>query len=104
MTTRLLHFGRGQSHSGRAGLLLCGVVATITLFPRFRRADDMPGVTATEIKIGNTNAYSGPASAYGVIAKTETAFFKMVNDQGGVDGHKIDFLSYDDGYSPPKTV
>jgi branched-chain amino acid transport system substrate-binding protein len=67
-------------------------------------AKDLPGVTATEIKIGNTDAYSGPASAYGVIAKTETAFFKMINDQGGVAGHKIDFISYDDGYSPPKTV
>jgi branched-chain amino acid transport system substrate-binding protein len=68
------------------------------------RAEDLPGVTATEIKIGNTDAYSGPASAYGVIAKTETAFFKMINDQGGVAGHKIDFISYDDAYSPPKTV
>ena len=67
-------------------------------------ADDTPGVTATEIKIGNTDAYSGPASAYGVIAKLETAFFKMVNDQGGVAGHKINFISLDDGYSPPKTV
>ncbi len=67
-------------------------------------AADLPGVTATEIKIGNTNAYSGPASAYGVIAKTETAFFQMVNDQGGVAGHKINFISYDDAYSPPKTV
>ena len=67
-------------------------------------AADLPGVTATEIKIGNTDAYSGPASSYGVIAKTETAFFQMVNDQGGVAGHKINFISYDDGYSPPKTV
>ena len=67
-------------------------------------AQSTPGVTATEIKIGNTDAYSGPASAYGVIAKTETAFFKMVNDQGGVAGHKINFISYDDGYTPPKTV
>ena len=67
-------------------------------------AADPPGVTATEIKIGNTNAYSGPASAYGVIAKTETAFFQMINDKGGVSGHKINFISYDDGYSPPKTV
>ena len=67
-------------------------------------AQNTPGVTATEIKIGNTDAYSGPASAYGVIAKLETAFFKMVNDQGGVAGHKINFISYDDGYSPPKTV
>src|SRR6202048_5092720 len=67
-------------------------------------ADDTPGVTATEIKIGNTDAYSGPASAYSVIAKLETAFFKMVNDQGGVAGRKINFISLDDGYSPPKTV
>src|ERR1700749_4127351 len=67
-------------------------------------ADDTPGVTATEIKIGNTNPYSGPASAYSVIAKLETAFFKMVNDQGGVAGRKINFISLDDGYSPPKTV
>ena len=67
-------------------------------------ADDTPGVTASEIKIGNTNAYSGPASAYSVIAKLESAFFKMLNDQGGVAGHKINFISLDDGYSPPKTV
>ena len=63
-----------------------------------------PGVTSTEIKIGHTIAYSGPASAYGVIGKAESAFFRMVNDQGGVAGHKIIFISYDDGYTPPKTV
>jgi branched-chain amino acid transport system substrate-binding protein len=67
-------------------------------------ADDMPGVTATEIKIGNTNGYSGPNSALSVVAKLETAFFKMVNDQGGVAGRKINFISLDDGYSPPKTL
>jgi branched-chain amino acid transport system substrate-binding protein len=67
-------------------------------------AADLPGVTATEIKIGNTDAYSGPASSYSAIAKAETAFFKMVNDQGGVAGHMINFISYDDAYSPPKTV
>ena len=67
-------------------------------------ADDMPGVTGTEIKIGNTNGYSGPNSAVSVIAKLETAFFKMVNDQGGVAGRKINFISLDDGYSPPKTL
>ena len=63
-----------------------------------------PGVTATEIKIGNTMPYSGPASSYSVIGRTETAFFNMVNDQGGVAGRKINFISLDDGYSPPKTV
>ena len=65
---------------------------------------DTPGVTATEIKIGNTASYSGPASAYGVIAKTEAALFKMVNDLGGVGGRMINYISVDDGYSPPKTV
>jgi branched-chain amino acid transport system substrate-binding protein len=67
-------------------------------------ADDMSGVTATEIKIGNTNGYSGPNSAVSVIGKLETAFFKMVNDQGGVAGRKVNFISLDDGYSPPKTL
>jgi branched-chain amino acid transport system substrate-binding protein len=67
-------------------------------------AEDLPGVTATTIKIGNTMPYSGPASAYGVEGKAEAAFFKMINDQGGVAGHMIDFISYDDAYSPPKTV
>ena len=62
------------------------------------------GATDTEIKIGNIEAYSGPASAYGVIGKTEEAYFKMINEAGGVNGRKIDFISYDDGYSPPKTV
>jgi branched-chain amino acid transport system substrate-binding protein len=56
------------------------------------------------IKIGNTNPYSGPASAYGSIGKTIDAYWKMVNDQGGINGHKVEFISYDDGYSPPKTV
>src|SRR5580693_6006581 len=87
----------------RRGFLIAASAASAAAM-RPARADDTPGVTATEIKIGNTDAYSGPASAYGVIAKTETAFFQMVNDQGGVAGHKINFISYDDGYSPPKTV
>jgi branched-chain amino acid transport system substrate-binding protein len=62
------------------------------------------GASDTEIKIGNTNPYSGPASAYGTIGKTIEAFFKMVNDKGGVNGRKVNFISYDDGYAPPKTV
>ena len=62
------------------------------------------GVTDTEIKIGNIAPYSGPASAYATIAKTEAAYFKMVNDAGGINGRKVTFISYDDGYSPPKTV
>jgi branched-chain amino acid transport system substrate-binding protein len=67
-------------------------------------AGDTPGVTATEIKIGHTIAYSGPAAGYGVIGKLETAFWNMINDQGGIAGRKINFISLDDGYSPPKTV
>jgi branched-chain amino acid transport system substrate-binding protein len=67
-------------------------------------AQNAPGVTKDEIKFGNTEAYSGPASAYGVIGKTETAVFNMINDQGGINGRKINFISLDDAYSPPKTV
>lgn len=72
--------------------------------PRAVSAQTSPGVTATELKIGHTIAYSGPASSYGVIGKLESAFFNMVNEQGGVGGRKINFISLDDGYSPPKTV
>jgi branched-chain amino acid transport system substrate-binding protein len=62
------------------------------------------GATDTEIKIGNVMPYSGPASAYGIIGKTEAAYFKKINDAGGINGRKIDFVSYDDAYSPPKAV
>ena len=63
-----------------------------------------PGASDTEIKVGNTNPYSGPASAYGTIGKTIAAYFKMVNEKGGINGRKVTFISYDDAYSPPKTV
>jgi branched-chain amino acid transport system substrate-binding protein len=63
-----------------------------------------PGVSDTEIKIGNTMPYSGPASAYGAVGKSDAAYFAMINDHGGVNGRKINFISRDDGYSPPKTV
>jgi branched-chain amino acid transport system substrate-binding protein len=62
------------------------------------------GASDTEIKIGNIIPYSGPASAYGIIGKMEEAYFKMINDQGGINGRKINFISYDDAYSPPKAV
>ena len=62
------------------------------------------GATDTEIKIGNIMPYSGPASAYGTIGKVEAAYFKKINDEGGINGRKINFISVDDGYSPPKTV
>jgi len=62
------------------------------------------GATDTEIKIGHIVPYSGPASAYGIIGKTEEAYFKMINENGGINGRKIKFISYDDAYSPPKAV
>ena len=62
------------------------------------------GATDTEIKIGNIMPYSGPASAFGILGKIEGAYYKMINDQGGINGRKINFISYDDGYSPPKAV
>jgi branched-chain amino acid transport system substrate-binding protein len=63
-----------------------------------------PGASDTEIKIGNTMPYSGPASAYGAIGKSEAAYFAMINEQGGINGRKINFITRDDSYSPPKTV
>src|SRR5215831_9584060 len=65
---------------------------------------ETPGITATEIKIGQTMPYSGPASAYSVIGKGEAAYFQMINEKGGINGRKINLISLDDSYSPPKTV
>lgn len=73
-------------------------------FPAWAQKRYDHGADDATIKIGNIMPYSGPASAYGVIGKTEEAYFKMINDQGGINGRKIVFTSYDDGYSPPKTV
>jgi len=67
-------------------------------------ADDAPGVTATEIKIGHTNALSGPAAQYGLLGRADMAYFKMVNDNGGINGRKVKLLVVDDEYSPPKSV
>ena len=77
--------------------------AAIAGFPEIVRAETV-GVTATEIKIGHTIAYSGPASSYGVIGKGHVAYFKRLNEQGGIAGRKINFISLDDSYLPPKTV
>src|ERR1700712_1418684 len=63
-----------------------------------------PGATDTEIKIGNTMPYSGNASAYGSNGRAEAAYFRMINDQGGINGRMVNFISLDDGYSPPKTL
>ena len=89
----------------RRALLTTAVAAgAIPAAPAILRAAESPGVTATEIKIGNTMPYSGPTSAYGTIGKAIAAAFNMANDEGGFAGHKVNFISYDDGYSPPKTV
>ena len=88
----------------RKGLLLTLMAAlglAVTLGPA---AAQTPGVTATEVKVGNTNPYSGPASAYGTIGKALGSYFKKVNDEGGINGRKINYITYDDSYSPPKAV
>ena len=72
--------------------------------PAFAQKKYDAGVTDSEIKLGHTAFYTGPASSYGTIGKAMAAYYRMVNDQGGVNGRKITFLSYDDAYSPPKTV
>jgi branched-chain amino acid transport system substrate-binding protein len=90
----------------RSALSLLAVCGTGVLpFPG-NAADKVygPGVTDTEIKIGQTIAYSGPNSALGTIGRSTSAYYRMINEQGGVNGRKINFLSLDDGYSPPKTV
>jgi branched-chain amino acid transport system substrate-binding protein len=92
--------------SPRAKIVLAAIalVGILAATPALAEKKYDIGVTDTEIKIGNTIPYSGPASVYSIIGKTYSAFFRMINDQGGVNGRKINFISYDDAYSPPKTV
>ncbi len=85
-----------------AAALALGTV--LTLAPASAENKYSPGASDTGIRIGQTMPYSGPASAYGAIGKAEAAYFQWINDQGGVNGRKIDFLSLDDGYNPAKTV
>ncbi len=80
------------------------VAAALVATPAAAQKKYDPGATDTEIKIGNIMPYSGPASAYALIAKTQAAYFKKVNEEGGINGRKVNFISYDDGYSPPKAV
>ena len=82
-------------------MLVAGVLASA---PALAQKKYDLGASDTEIKIGNIMPYSGPASSYGVIGRTEAAFFRMINDQGGINGRKINFISYDDAYSPPKAI
>ena len=81
-----------------------GLMAVALSAPAMAQKKYDPGASDKEIRIGNTNPYSGPASAYGTIGKSITAYFKMVNEQGGINGRRVNFISYDDGYSPPRTV
>ena len=85
-------------------LLLLGLVAWVAASTALAEKKYDPGATDTEIKIGQTMVYSGSLSAYGTIGRSETAYFKMINDQGGINGRKINLISLDDAYSPPKTV
>lgn len=78
--------------------------ALMVSMPAMAEKKYSPGASDTEIRIGNTMPYSGPASAYGAIGKAEAAYFAMINEQGGVNGRKINFISLDDGYSPPRAV
>jgi branched-chain amino acid transport system substrate-binding protein len=89
----------------RTAVLSAAVIAiAATSGSAFAQKKYDTGASDTEIKIGNIIPYSGPASAYGAIGKTEEAYFRMINDQGGINGRKINFISYDDAYSPPKAV
>jgi branched-chain amino acid transport system substrate-binding protein len=88
---------RGMLAAGFAILMLAAVSAAA------QKKYDV-GASDTEIKIGQTMPYSGPASAYGTVGRAEAAYFQMINEQGGINGRKITLISLDDGYSPPKTV
>jgi branched-chain amino acid transport system substrate-binding protein len=94
---------RAKFNTGTAAALAAMLLGAMVSGASAQKKYD-PGATDTEIKIGNIMPYSGPASAYATIGKTEAAYFKKVNEEGGINGRKIDFISYDDSYSPPKTV
>ena len=83
-----------------------GVVSTLAMlaWPAASMAAEMRGVSTTEIKIGQTMPYSGPVSAFGALGKGEVAYFKMLNERGGINGRKVNLISLDDSYAPPKTV
>ncbi len=92
----------GRSTTWMRGAVAGGLLACVATAPAL--AQNAPGVSATEIKIGQTMPYSGPVTAYSALGKGEVAFFKMINDKGGINGRKVDLISLDDGYIPAKTV
>jgi ABC-type branched-subunit amino acid transport system substrate-binding protein len=85
-------------------MLVAALTGAISANPKAARSQPTPGVSDTQIKIGQTIPYSGPASSFAKIGRTQAAYYRMVGDVGGVNGRKIDFVTLDDGYSPPKTV
>jgi branched-chain amino acid transport system substrate-binding protein len=92
------------SETARTALLMLSVLLPTTTGSTAAEKQYGPGVTDTEIKIGQTFPYSGPASAYGTSGKAQAAYVRMINERGGINGRKITFISLDDGYSPPKTL
>src|SRR5204862_5457486 len=88
------------------GIILGSILACVLLgtCPAAAQKKYDPGVSDTEIKLGNIMPYSGPLSAYALIGRTQDAFFKRLNAEGGINGRKINFVSYDDSFSPAKTV
>jgi branched-chain amino acid transport system substrate-binding protein len=88
----------------RRSLLAGSAAAGVVAFAGTSRAEETPGVTAAEIRIGSTTSLSGPVSALGTIARCQDAFFRMINDQGGIAGRKINYIYYDDAFNPAKTV
>jgi branched-chain amino acid transport system substrate-binding protein len=94
-----------RSAAPALGLLLAAAACVASLgLPQAAENKHAPGVSEDEIKIGQTIAYSGPASSFATIGRTQAAYYRMINEEGGVNGRKINFISLDDGYSPPKTV
>ena len=104
MQRRATPFVRSRFTQLAGKLALSATVLALAGTPTLAQKKYDTGVTDTEIKVGNIMPYSGPASAYGIIGKTMSAYFRMINDNGGVNGRKINFITYDDAYSPPKTV
>jgi ABC-type branched-subunit amino acid transport system substrate-binding protein len=90
----------------RSFMALMAIAAAATMIASAANAQKKydPGASDTEIKVGNIMPYSGPASAYGVIGKAQAAYFNKINAEGGINGRKINFISYDDSFSPPKAV
>ncbi len=96
--------GREEMVRITRGLALAAMLVSLGIQASAGEKKYGPGVTDGEIKIGNTSPYSGPASAFSMVAKTGKAYFRKINAEGGINGRKINFISYDDGYLPPKTV